>query len=227
MVNFLKTKGIHFVAFLLAFLLIFSVSVLPSVAQMDGDDVEIQIESVDEIEGWEMPEAEEVEWEEWEAAIEEMERTWGDFDDDGWGYDDDDYFFTTMETTTTDGDLADFATVMAIVFGIWGIIMLPLYIYFALTLMVTANKLGVANAWFAWIPILNIILMFQCAGLSPWLFLLMFIPFVNIILFVYAYMKIAERRGFESWLGILMILPIANLIIPGYLAWAEPPKKAQ
>ena len=206
-------------AFLLAFLLIFSASVLPSLAQVDEEDFEIQIESVEEIDTWEMTEAEEVEWEEWEAAIEELERSWGEWEDD-------DYLYTTMETTGVDDGMVGLAA-LGIVLGVWGIIMLPLYIYFALTLMVTANKLGVKNAWFAWIPILNIILMFQCAGLSPWLFLLMFIPLINIILLVYAYMKIAERRGFESWLGILMIVPIANLIIPGYLAWAEPPKKAQ
>lgn len=216
MIDFLKAKGSYFVAFLLAFLLVFSVSVSPSFAQTDGDaneeEVEIQIEEWDDAE--------------WQEAMDEWERTWEEIDDTGWEVEDDDYFFTTMETTGTDGDVFSLAA-LAIVMGIWGIIMIPLYIYFALTLMVTANKLGVKNAWFAWIPILNIILMFQCAGLSPWLFLLMFVPLVNIIVLVYAYMKIAERRGFESWLGILMILPIANLIIPGYLAWGEPPKKAQ
>lgn len=214
MVNFLKTKTSYFVAVLLAFLLVFSVSVLPSLAQTNADTSEEEIEI--QMEEWEDTE--------WQEAMDEWERTWEGWDDSEWG--DDDYVFTTMETYGADGDVAGLAA-LGIVMGIWAIIMLPLYIYFALTLMVTANKLGVKNAWFAWVPILNIILMFQCAGLSPWLFLLMLIPFVNIILLVYAYMKIAERRGFESWLGILMILPVANLIIPGYLAWGEPPKKAQ
>ncbi len=218
MINFLKAKGNHFVAFLLAFLLIFSVSVLPSLAQMNEDEVEVQIEG-----------AEEVEWEDWEAAIEELERSWEEMDDTGWEWDyddeDDDYFFTTMETTGE--DMEGILAVTLIFLGIWGIIMLPLHIYFALTLMVTANKLEVKNAWIAWIPIINFILVFKCAGLSPWLFLLMLVPLVNLIVFVYAYMKIAERRGFESWLGILMIVPTVNLVILGYLAWAEPPKKAQ
>ena len=219
MIDFLKAKGGYFVAFLLAFLLVFSVSVSPSFAQEDRYMSDEEIAELEETIIWD-----EDDMNEWQEAMDEWERNWEEWDDTEW--EDDDYVFTTMETYGADGDVAGLAA-LGIVMGIWAIIMLPLYIYFALTLMVTANKLGVKNAWFAWIPILNIILMFQCAGLSPWLFLPMLIPFVNIILLVYAYMKIAERRGFESWLGILMILPVANLIIPGYLAWAEPPKKAQ
>ncbi len=208
MINFLKAKGSYFVAFLLAFLLIFSVSVLPSFAQTD-EDVVIWDEEV---------------MTEWEESMDQWEREWEEMY--GSEYDEDEYYFTTMETIGTDDETA-FLAALVIFLGIWGIMMLPLHIYFALTLMTTANKLGVKNAWIAWIPIINFITLFQCASLSPWLFLLMFVPLVNIIVFVYAYMKIAERRGFESWLGILMIVPIANLIILGYLAWAEPPKKAQ
>ncbi len=148
---------------------------------------------------------------------------------DDWGWDDDwlnDTSYDYEYNTTTDLSGAEAAAAIGIILGIWAIVLLPVYIYFALTLMVTAKKLDVSNAWFAWIPILNLILMFRCAGLSPWLFLLFFVPLANLIVMIFAYMKIAERRGFESWLGILMIVPIANIIIPGYLAWGEPPKKA-
>ncbi len=161
---------------------------------------------------------------EFEAAMDEWDDAWGSYDPD---LDDNGYWImgTDGDYTTGAGE-EGFLAALAIVMGIWGIIMLPLYIYFALTLMTIAKKLDVKNAWFAWIPILNIILMFQCAGLSPWLFLTMILPLVNVVVAIYAWMKIAERRGFESWLGILMIVPVANLIIPGYLAWGEPPKKA-
>lgn len=204
MLSFLRTKSPLLTAFLAVFLL-FGFGSLVS-AQEDWDYY-MDDEAVAEF----------------DAAMQEWEDAWGDYDagmDDGYWYmGDTDYDYgTTTELT----GFAAFALVM----GIWGIIMLPLYIYMALTLMVTAKKLDVKNAWFAWIPILNIILMLQCAKLSPWLFLLVLIPFVNIIVLIYAYMKIAENRGFESWLGILMIVPVANLIIPGYIAWGEPPKKA-
>jgi hypothetical protein len=167
------------------------------------------------------------------AQDQDVDSMWDDtgwelHEDDPWGGWEDDFWSDTTYDydTTTDLTGAEAAAAIGIIMGIWGIIMLPLYIYFALTLMTIAKKLGLKNGWFAWIPILNVILMFQCAGLSPWLFLLIFVPLANIIILIYAYMKIAERRGFESWLGILMIVPIAQLIIPGYLAWGEPPKKA-
>ncbi len=193
---FLKKQGAFLMAFLFAFLLIGT----PVTAQED-DSFLIETQNTDD--GWE-----------WDTSWDE---------DDLWG---DDWDYTYDTTTTGDLSGAEAAAALGIVFGIWGIVMLPIYIYFALTLMVTAKKLEQKNAWFAWVPILNIILMLQCAGLSPWLFLLTFVPLANIIVLIFAYMKIAERRGFESWLGILMIVPIAQLIIPGYLAWGEPVKKA-
>ena len=222
MISLLKTKGGYIIAFLLVFLLISNVSVgaqeMEEELYLDEPLERIEeMEIVDEWEGWED------DWEEDGWLYEEME------EDGVWIQDefmvDDNWLDAIYGTTETEMTAAGAAVMAATFIGIWLLFMLPLYVYFALTLMVTAKKLGLKNGWFAWIPILNIILFFQCAGLSPWLFLLLFIPFVNIILSVYAYMKIAERRGFESWLGILVILPVANLIIPGYLAWGEPPKK--
>ncbi len=212
MLNFLRAKGSYFVAFLVAFLLIFSLAISPNFAQ-----TEIETE-----EDFYMTDEDMAEWDE---AVAEWESAWEEYDESAWGDD----FWSTGTTYEYGADIGEegFLAALAIVIVIWGIIFLPLHIYLALTLMVTAKKLDVKNAWLAWVPIINFILVFKCAGLSPWLFLLMFIPFINIIVAIFAYMKIAERRGFESWLGILIILPIANLIIPGYLAWGEPPKKAQ
>ena len=202
MFKFLKASGGYIFAFLLAFLLIGNVATAQEDPAFFDDYAPADLDMDYD----------------WDA------QTW-DFEDEfsDWDY--------TYDTTTTSDLTTEDAAVLAAIMGVWGIIMLivfaPIYIYFALTLMTTAKKLNVNNAWFAWIPILNIVLMLQCAGLSPWLFLLMFVPFANIIIMIFAYMKIAERRGFESWLGILMIVPVANIIIPGYLAWGEPPKKGE
>ena len=96
-----------------------------------------------------------------------------------------------------------------------------IYVYFALALSTIAKKTNTSNAWFAWVPILNFILMAKIAKMSLWTVLLMLIPIVNIVIMVIWWMKIAERRGKPSWLGILMLLPIANLVIPGILAWSN------
>jgi hypothetical protein len=207
MLNLLKAKGFFLLTLLASILFTFSVTTMPTNAQ-NTQDAQDEMEIMLFEEG-----ADETTWGDDDFSI-TSEDDWMD-----WNYD-----YGTM-TSDSDFSATEAVAALAIIGGIWAIIMLPLYIYFALTLMVTAKKVGLKNGWFAWIPILQIILLFQTAGLSPWMFLLTFIPFVNIIVLVYAYMKVAERRGFESWLGILIILPIANLIIPGYLAWGEAPKK--
>lgn len=97
-----------------------------------------------------------------------------------------------------------------------------IYAYFAFSLMTIANKTGTENSWFAWIPILNILLMCQIADKPGWWIVLFFIPIVNIVVAIILWMAIAEARGFPSWWGILLIVPIVDLIVPGYLAFAEP-----
>lgn len=101
------------------------------------------------------------------------------------------------------------------------ILALLIYIYVAVCLMKIAKKTSVENAWFAWIPILNIILIIQCAKKPLWWIIFYFIPFVNIVALVIIWMAIAKNLGKPDWLGILMIIPIANLILPGYLAFSE------
>lgn len=100
-----------------------------------------------------------------------------------------------------------------------------MYIYMSLTLMKTAQKLGAENAWYAWIPILNIILLFKLGEQNPWLILLMLIPGIGAlivgILAIIGTMKICEKRGYDKLLGLLMLVPIANLILWGMLAWGK------
>ena len=71
-------------------------------------------------------------------------------------------------------------------------------------------------------PILNVVLMCQIADKPVWWLVLFFVPFVNIVIAILLWMRIAEARGFPSWWGILFIVPFVNLIVPGYLAFAEP-----
>lgn len=97
-----------------------------------------------------------------------------------------------------------------------------MYVYFAFSLMTIANKTGTENSWFAWVPILNIILMLQIADKPIWWIILLLIPFVNIVIAIMLWMAIAEARGFPSWWGVLLIVPFVGIIVPGYLAFAEP-----
>ena len=196
MIKHLCAKATYFVAFALAFLLFGNVLTTNTFAQADVM-------------------TDDMEWT-WDA-----DDSWDDWEDDSWGEWDYSYDVSGGDMSGTEAAMAFGAVAL-----IWGIIMLPLYIYMSLSLMTIAKKLGISSAWFAWIPILNLILLCRCAGIRSWFFLLFFVPLANAILPIYCFMKMAERRGFESWVGILIIVPFIGIAIPGYLAWAEPTKKA-
>ncbi|MBX7149872.1 hypothetical protein K1X76_12445 [bacterium] len=100
-------------------------------------------------------------------------------------------------------------------------IMALLYVYFSLCLMKIAQKTNTPNAWMAWIPIVNIVLILQIAKQPMWWIILLLIPFVNIVMSIIVWMKIAEARGKPGWVGVLLIVPVAGLFVPGYLAFTD------
>lgn len=98
---------------------------------------------------------------------------------------------------------------------------LAFYVFMALALSTIAKKTKTENPWWAWVPILNMILMLNIAKKPIWWIILFFVPIVSIVVFVIVGMAIAEARGKPSWWGILLIIPIANFVALGYLAWAD------
>ena len=104
--------------------------------------------------------------------------------------------------------------VMLVVFAVF-------YIYFALAFQTIAKKTNTENAWWAWVPILNMLLVLNIAKKPLWWFILLLIPLVSIVIAIIVMMAVAEARNKPSWWGILMIVPGVNLIVPGYLAWSD------
>lgn len=98
---------------------------------------------------------------------------------------------------------------------------LAMYVYVALALQTIAQKTDTENAWLAWIPIANIVLMLNIAKKPIWWIILFFIPLVGVVMYILVWMGIAEERGKPNWWGILLIVPGVNLIVPGYLAWSD------
>jgi len=96
-----------------------------------------------------------------------------------------------------------------------------IYVYISLALFTIANKTRTENAWLAWIPLINILLMLMIAKKPLWWFVLFLIPVVNIVMSVIVWMGVAEARNKPNWWGILTIVPMVNIIVPGYLAWAD------
>ena len=96
-----------------------------------------------------------------------------------------------------------------------------IYVYMALAIQTIAQKTHTENAWLAWIPIVNIVLLLNIAKKPIWWIILFLIPLVNIVIAIIVWMGVAEARNKPNWWGILIIVPVVGIIVPGYLAWSD------
>lgn len=96
------------------------------------------------------------------------------------------------------------------------------YVVMAVALMTIANKTGKSEkSWWAWIPILNFLLMLEIAGLPLWYIILMLIPCVNLFVLIYTWWKIAEARGKPGPIAIALIIPVVGFFVPLYIAFSD------
>lgn len=107
------------------------------------------------------------------------------------------------------------------------LIAIAAYIFTSYCLMKTAERLGVPNGWFAFIPFLNYWLFCQMAEKENSWFIIMLIfsfcfPIVTAVMVILIMMDVAERLGFESWWGILLIIPIFDFYVVYKFAFLEP-----
>jgi Family of unknown function (DUF5684) len=113
------------------------------------------------------------------------------------------------------------AAAMGAMFLFMIVIGIAAYVYFALALQAIAKKTNTENAWWAWVPILQVILMLNVAHKPVWWIILFLIPLVGIVFAIIVWMAIAEAVRKPSWWGILLIVPVIGLVVPGYLAWSD------
>ena len=138
--------------------------------------------------------------------------------------------YTDLYTTNVDEEsLAIFSTIA----GLGGVVLvisllfsIAMYIYTSLAFSKIAEKLNYEKKWFAWVPILNTIMIFELGDQNPMLLFLTLIPGIGglivMVFSIIAIMNIAEKRGFDKMLGLLTLVPVANIIVIGYMAWKEP-----
>ena len=103
----------------------------------------------------------------------------------------------------------------------WVLCFVAVYAYMAFCLQTIANKTGTANAWFAWVPILNLVLLLNIAKKPVWWIILMLIPLVNIVIIIITWVGVCEARGKSPWLVVGLLLPVVNLAAIGYLAFSD------
>jgi hypothetical protein len=72
------------------------------------------------------------------------------------------------------------------------------------------ERLG-AEGWESLIPVYNAYRFTQLLDYSPWTFLLLFIPGVNLLVLMLLMTAAAGRLGVPRWWGVMMALPLVNL----------------
>ena len=109
------------------------------------------------------------------------------------------------------------------------LIMLAFYIYTSLAWYTIAKKLKYKNAWLAWIPIANFVMILQLGGFNwAWIFLIL-IPILGwialFVLCIISHWRIFERRKYPGWFSLSVIIPqvggILYLIAIGFAAWGK------
>lgn len=107
---------------------------------------------------------------------------------------------------------------MMVMFGM----VVVIYIVMALALMTIAKKLGREDkAMWAWIPILNLLLLAELAEQPIWMGLLCLIPYVGSVIAIFLFWKVCERRGKPGWMSLLMLIPCVGMFVPLYIAYSD------
>ncbi len=99
------------------------------------------------------------------------------------------------------------------------LLLLIFHLVMAVAFWKIAEKAKEEPKWFAFIPILNIVLLLKIAKKPLWWLILFLLPIVNIVAIIAAMMAICERFGLNKWWGLVAILSPFNLVLLLYLAF--------
>ncbi|MBP1078316.1 hypothetical protein JOD63_002284 [Microbacterium terrae] len=99
------------------------------------------------------------------------------------------------------------------------------YVWASLAFAAVFRKSGV-EGWKAWVPILNTVVLFQLAGLSPWLLLLLLVPVLGqiafLVVFAMAMYRLSVAFGYGMGMAVLgfLLCPVwATIVGFGSARW--------
>ena len=110
-------------------------------------------------------------------------------------------------------------------------LMLHFFISYCFSLI--CQKANGTRSLLIWFPVLQLIPLFQAAGMSAWWLLASCVPVLNIVAGVLWSLNITKARGKGIWVAILLLVPFTSFFAILYLAFSSsesdegPPKKFQ
>lgn len=104
------------------------------------------------------------------------------------------------------------------------LITLAILLIIGYTIMRIGKKSGLTkHHWMAFVPLLQTFYMVMIADRPLWWFLLLLIPYVNIIIWIILCLDMTERCGLSKWMGLLFLVPLVNIIFFFYLGFSAHP----
>jgi hypothetical protein len=110
---------------------------------------------------------------------------------------------------------------------------LLLHFFISYCFSLICQKANGTRSLLIWFPVLQLIPLFQAAGMSAWWLLGSCVPVLNVVAGVLWALNITKARGKSIWVAILLLLPITSFFAILYLAFSScdvdegPPKKFQ
>jgi hypothetical protein len=96
-----------------------------------------------------------------------------------------------------------------------------IYVLFCLGTINMCKKTTVHPGVWAWLPGCQFVSLFKAAGMSPWNYLWLYIPPINLIVMIVWCFKICRARQKHPALGFLMLLVPVNIFVFFYLAFSS------
>ena len=96
-----------------------------------------------------------------------------------------------------------------------------IYVLFCLATIKICKKTTVRPGLWAWLPGFQFVSLFKAAGMSPWNYLWLYIPPINLIVMMVWCFKICRARQKHPALGFLMLLIPINIFVFFYLAFSS------
>lgn len=90
---------------------------------------------------------------------------------------------------------------------------IAVYLYFAYMMSRIAYRCGCGEQrWWAFVPILNTLLLIKMAEKPMWWFFILLVPFVNVIAFFMLWMTAAKNAGQSKIWGFLALIPLIQFV---------------